>query len=220
MNRTPLAWLLAGSFLAACTTPRPSIATSSPPSPTLPPARPIPTRVEPTTLPRGERVVLVSSSISIIVDDPAAALAAAQDEILRAGGYVESASSYAYGVGQGYASLTARLLPDSLAAVRRAILAMGDPVQNDSTYGQDVTAEYRRSLERLAQLRQADLDLRRLLTSAPDDGTAASLFLLRDLLERESQSLEAQLIGYEQRSAFATLSLNLSQPALTPPPTE
>jgi hypothetical protein len=165
-------------------------------------------------------VVLHSSSLSLLVDDPAAALSDLEQHVYELGGFVESASSYSSGEGTAYSSLSARVSSESLPALRQAALALAVQVQNDSTYSQDVTVEYRRLGERLEDLHQAEEQVHRLLANPSQFDATASILLLRDLLLQEKENIEAQLLNYDQRSALASISISFSEVPLLLTPVE
>jgi len=178
-----------------------------------PPAR---TGPMPTRLPPDAHMTIRTSSLTLIVDDPVASLAILEQAVEDAGGTVVSASSYAYPDSTGYASLSARVSPEAVAGLRQTAIGIALNVQSDSTYGQDVTAEYRLMQNRLFQLQRAEEDLWRLLTETKDRELAASLTLLRELVQREQESLQSQLVNYDDRATGASFDVTFNQTPVAP----
>lgn len=202
MNKKPC-FLLALSFLLVACAP-PAITGPSPSPTSL-------TAISPTPPPPGARVILRTSSLSLNVEDPVEALSALEQAVQDAGGFVVSASYYSYSDTGGYASLSARVPPQSLPELRRAALEIATDVESDSVYSQDVTSEYRHLQDRLGQLRETEDQLWQLLTESGDPEPAGSLALLRELIQEETRSVESQLLSYEDRSTLASFDVTLNQ---------
>jgi hypothetical protein len=158
--------------------------------------------------------------MSLVVEDPPKALTALEQLVVEAGGFVDSASSYSSSDSIGYANLSARVPPDKLPELRRAVLDLALQVQSDSMSSQDITNQYRSLLERQAELVRAKEDLRRLLSQAGDPSATESLILLHDLLKQETESVESQLQSYQESAALSSFDVSFTQLALSPPPNE
>jgi hypothetical protein len=202
-------FLLALAFLLAACTPVAASVENLTPLPTQAPTRP--SGLLPGTLPFGTRLIIRSSSMTMVVDDPAKALSALEQAVEDAGGFVVSASYYSSPDYPGYSSLSARVSPEALTDLRRAALRIASSVQSDSVYSQDVTGEYRLLYAQLTELQQTEEHLWQLVTETKDRELAASFALLRDLIQQEATSVESQLLSYEDRSAFATFDVTLNQ---------
>jgi len=204
--------VLAGGCVAPPGAPQPS-ATSSPSrataTATLPPA----TSSGPATL-HGP-IVLRSSNMSLVVQDPVATMGELESLIEEVGGVVGSASSWSSGDG-GYSSLSARVPLDSLTGIRQAARGLALQVQSDSTYSQDVTSEYERLVERLRQLDQAEREIRTLLAVANDPERVSSFQLVLDLLRQESDNIAIQVSSYNDRATLATFDISLTSMPATP----
>jgi hypothetical protein len=158
--------------------------------------------------------------LSLIAADPVEASASLEALILDAGGYVVSASSWSSPESGGYASLSARVPPEALAALRRSAIEGATQTQSDSLYSQDVTVEYGFLVDRAAELARADAHLQRLFSEAPDLEAATSFMLLRELLLQERKNIETQLQNYKGRMILATFDVSWGQVSLTPMPVE
>lgn len=195
-------FLLALSFLLIACSPRASA------SPISPPAKL--TVVASTSLPP-THMIIRSSSLSLVVDDPAEALSAIEQAVEDAGGFVASASYYSSPEYGDSASLSAKVPPESLSDLRRATLKLATEVQSDSVYSQDVTSEYQLLNDKLNDLNKTEAHLWELVTQTEDAELAKSLTLLRDLVQREISSVESQLLNYENSSAVASFDVTINQ---------
>jgi hypothetical protein len=205
---------LAASLLSSC---RPTGVFTPGPSPT-PYSSPTPTPVSafsptPTSLPQGPRTILQSASLSLTVESPAIALSRIQGAVLEAGGFVVSASSWSAPGSPGYSSLSARVPPESIPALRRVALGLSTQIQGDSTYSQDVTADYRRLHERLQTVALAENHILQLLIQTNEPELATSLLIVRELLMQERTNVERQLADYQDRATLAAFDVTLNAPA-------
>ena len=206
-------------WLAACS----PVGALTPTSTAASRATPLPTfSVPPSATPLGPtaRIILRYSSMSFIVEDPRKVLATLEELVVEAGGFVTSASSYSSSESIAYANLSARVPPDKLPALRRAVLDLAIQVQNDSMSSQDITNQYRSLLESQAELARARENLHRLLSEAGDPSATESLILLHDLLKQQMESVESQLQSYQESAALSSFDISLTQMALLPPPNE
>ena len=165
----------------------------------------------PTPLPSDLRVIIKSSSVSLIVEDPAEALSVLEQAIQDAGGDIMSASSYTYPESGTYANLNAKVPPESLAELRQAAHKLAIQVANDSIYNTDVTKEYKLAHEKLARLNLAEEHLWGLITTSKDPDLVESLTLLRELLKIDIENVESELLRYEQDSLRANLDITLTE---------
>lgn len=147
MIRRLIHFLLVALLLSACTGTTSSSAVPTPPITATP-------EVPSFLLPIG-RVTVHSASYTITARNPAQALLELQRAVEKAGGYVDSASSWS-GDGSGsYASLSAQVPPDALPALSEAVNRLAGQVPNQSVYVQDVTSEILQLQQRHHDLTQA-----------------------------------------------------------------
>ena len=211
MSRVSLLVGLA-AVLAACAAPSSmTIGTPTPPQETPISAGPTPLLPVAPPSPLFSRVAILSSSLSIVVEDPISALAEFEPMVEEAGGFIASASSWPGSEGSGYANLSARVPPEALGSLRRAALQLGGQVQSESTYTQDVTMEYRSLLERLNDVVEAEGRLQSVLPDAEGPAFARSFILLSELLRQERRNLESQIASYDDRAALASLDVTFTQ---------
>jgi len=167
-----------------------------------------------------ERVILHSASYTITVRNPARALSDLQRAVEEAGGYVNSASSWS-GEGSGsYASLSAKVPPESLPTLSEALERIADEIQNQSVYVQDVTSDILKLQRRHHDLTRAQGELLWFLISKQDLDRLSTFGILQELLDTELKSVESQLESYEQQSRLGTFDVTINQPASTYAPIE
>lgn len=213
MNKVILSLLTASVLFAGCVTPPSAMGSPTPAGATQTPSGAT-TSGPATSL---GRVVLLSSSLSLIVEDPAASMAELERRIAKAGGYVTSASASSTTEG-GYANLSARVPVDSLTELRLAARDGALQTQYDSTYSQDVTTEYESLIERKGQLAEAEDAVWSLMVETTDRQRVASLQLLLDLLHQEALNIDGQLEYYHNDAGLASLDVtfNSTPPTLYP----
>jgi hypothetical protein len=165
----------------------------------------------PKPLPSDLRVIIKSSSVSLIVDDPTEALSMMEQAVQDAGGDIMSASSYTYPESGTYANLNAKVPPDKLVELRQAAHELASQVVSDSIYNTDVTKEYKLAHEKLARLNLAEKHLWELITTSKEPEMVESLTLLRELLKTDIENVENELLRYEQDSQRANFDITLTE---------
>jgi len=134
--------------------------------------------VGPSSLHRG--MVIRSSTMDLLVEDPVGAMGELERLIHNAGGFVSWSSAES-----GYINLNAVVPSDSLTDIRLAALAMAGEVLSDSSYNEDVTKEYEELVGRLSQLEQAEKEIQTILASTTEPQRISSLQVVLDLLSQE-----------------------------------
>jgi hypothetical protein len=212
MNRRLIHFLLVALLLAACTGTNNLSAV-----PTVPPmATP---EVPSFLLPVG-RVTVHSASYTITVRNPAQALSELQRAVEKAGGYVDSASSWS-GEGSGsYASLSAQVPPDALPALSEALNKIAGQIQSQNSYVQDVTSEIVQLQQRHQDLTQAQDQMLLFLINTRDLDRLSTYRMIQELLDNELKAVESQLGSYEKQSRLASLDITINQPQSLSAPIE
>jgi len=216
MNKAILSLLMAAVLFGGCVAPPAGLETLATGSPTPAAATRAPsaaTTSGPATL-QG-RVVLRSTNLSLIVEDPAEAMGELERRIEEAGGYVTSASASASPEG-GYANLSARIPLDSMTRLRLAARESALQIQYDSTYSQDVTVEYEDLVERKHRLDEAEEAVWILVTETTDRQRVSSFQLLLDLIRQEALNIDGQLDYYYDSASLATLDISFGATVPTP----
>jgi hypothetical protein len=153
--------------------------------------------------------VITSSSLSFLVEDPAATLAELEVLVEEAGGFVSSASSWS-DTQTAYASLSAKVPPAALADLRRAAIELASGVQGNSTYSQDVTSEVESLRDRLALIDQSEDRLLEILLGSSDASLAKSYVLIAQLFQQERQNAGSQLDNYMESSTLSSFDVTLN----------
>lgn len=208
MNWRKVLVLALAAATAACG--RVPSAASATPSP-RPPATASPTQA-PLEIP--ERVVITTSSMSLIVDEPAASLARLEALVTEAGGFVSSASSWSDGQ-SSYASLSAKVPPEALAELRRATIALAAGISSSSAYTQNVTLEAQGLRDRIALIDASEARLLQVLLETSDPALAQSYVLVAELFRQERQNARNQLRNYLDSSAMASFDVSLNMQPIT-----
>ena len=178
------------------------------------------TPVVPTFLLPVDRVILHAASYTIIDRNPTRALTDLQRAVEDAGGFVSSASSWS-GEGSGsYASLSAKVPPESLSALSEAMNRIADQVQNQSVYVQDVTSDILQLQRQHHDLTEAQDQILLILVSTKDPDRFSTYGILRELLDTELESVESQLESYEQQARLGTFDVTINQPSSRVAPIE
>jgi hypothetical protein len=200
-----LSMIFVGVAIGACVRiPDMPISTSTPaPEAT---SRPAATR---TPLEFPDRVVITSSSLSFLVEDPAATLAELEVLVEEAGGFVSSASSWS-DPQTAYASLSAKVPPAALADLRRSAIELASGVQSNSTYSQDVTSEVESLRDRLALIDESEDRLLEILLGSSDATLAKSYVLIAQLFQQERQNAGSQLDNYMESSRLSSFDVTLN----------
>jgi hypothetical protein len=129
-------------------------------------------------------------NLTIAVADPAAALGEAERILHKLGGEV----TYASGAVDN-ANLNGRIPVAARHQLRDALGKLG-ALQNENSSSSDITAEVRRLQRRLFTLQRAELEVAGTLAGSGDVQRLEVAALLRELTDRERQSIEASLQGY------------------------
>jgi hypothetical protein len=204
--RTIKAALLGSLLVLACvpagTDPGPS--EEHPPQPPVVDRAPAPvdaaTPITVDNLEPGASTVVHYMNLTVVTDDPAAALTRAETVLREHGAEVQHSSST-----QDHANLNARVPPERRSKLRAAIAKIGR-VSSENNSSNDMGHEIRRLRRREALLREADRRLSAGFSGDPTSGEA--LALLRELTSREQQNIASQLQSYQQQVGRAQLTIS------------
>jgi hypothetical protein len=158
----------------------------------------------------GDPVIVSSSSLSLIVDDPSASLAELERLVTDAGGYISSSSSWS-DPQSGYASLSAEVPPEVLAELRSSAIERAVRVSSNSLYSQDVTSEVEELERRLASIDEAESRLLDILLGSDDPALAKSYVLIAQLFDQDRQNTLRQLDSYHEQSRLASFDVSLNR---------
>ena len=85
-------------------------------------------------------------------------------------------------------------------------------MQSENLSTSDVGHEVRRLQRRLAALQQANTQVASMFTGQQDPTQVEAAALLRELTDRERQSLEAQLESYRTQTRDAQVNVSFTRP--------
>jgi hypothetical protein len=162
---------------------------------------------------QAERLVIKNADVSIVVDDPAAALddiSALADEL---GGFVVSSNLYqstsAAGIEYPSASITIRVPAESLSDALDRIEGQAVRVVSQSQSGQDVTSQYTDLQSRLRNLEDAEELLRQIMDEARDTEDVLNAFNQLNYITEQIEVLKGQIQYYEESAALSAISVQL-----------
>lgn len=173
---------------------------------------------QPVNQPEQQRVVLYSASLTIIVDDPEARLAALATMTGEMGGWVVSSNvsqvRLANGEPGAQGTITLRIpaarLDDALAQIKADV----NEVQSEMLTGEDVTSQYIDISSRLANLEAAESQLQDILDRAETTEDVLNVFNQLTRIRGEIEALRGQINYYDQAAAFSSVTVTIRQ---TPP---
>lgn len=168
--------------------------------------------------PEQQRVVLYSASLTIIVDDPEARLAAIATMTSEMGGWVVSSNVSQVRLSNGEAgaqgTITLRIPAARLDEALTQIKADVTEVQSEMLTGEDVTSQYIDISSRLANLEAAESQLQDILDRAETTEDVLNVFNELTRIRGEIEALRGQINYYDQASAFSSVTVTIRQ---TPP---
>jgi hypothetical protein len=169
--------------------------------------------------------LIVTSSLTLVVDELDASIAAARATITKLGGTLVGISRGSDGgypiyredgsiasIGDGPVSLTFRLPADTLEPAIDALRSLGE-VTSERTDASDVSASLRDLGARLKNLRAAEANYQRLLERAESISDLLAVTAQLDVVRGEIERLAAEAAYLEDAVARSTLSLTLYPPA-------
>ncbi|MBI9043923.1 MAG: DUF4349 domain-containing protein [Anaerolineaceae bacterium] len=164
-----------------------------------------------------ERVVLKDASLSIIVNDPAAAMSFITKLAEDSGGFVVNSNLYKTYTGQGIevpeANITIRVpavkLIDSLDRIKSLVENIETDIENESISGLDVTREYTDLSSRLTNLEQAEAQLQEIMDEAYKTEDVLAIFNQLTYISEQIEVIKGQLKYYEEASRLSSISIQV-----------
>ncbi|MFQ5885855.1 MAG: DUF4349 domain-containing protein [Anaerolineae bacterium] len=168
----------------------------------------------------GERMIVWTGNISLIVKDVEGSLEEAEAIAKGLGGYVVSSNSW-YQEEQLRARLTIRVPADSFDAAMARLRAMAVRVESRNVSTQDVTEEYTDLDSRLRNLEATERELLELLSEVRQRTHKAEEILAvhRELMNIRGQieQVKGRMQYLEKMTAMATINIELIPSALARP---
>jgi hypothetical protein len=161
----------------------------------------------------GERMIVRTGSLSIVVEDTEEALEAIERLAAELGGYVSDLQSWRRN-DQMAATVTVRVLAQSFDQARERIKELAIEVESENASGQDVTEEYVDLDARLGNLEMAEEELRELLASAQETHKDAEsiLAIYREItsVRQQIEQIKGRMQYLENAAALATLTISIT----------
>jgi hypothetical protein len=161
----------------------------------------------------GDRLVLKTADMAVVVDDPIASL----DAIIRMaegmGGFVVNSNLYEVQTYEGKlvknATLTIRVPSAQFGAALSQVEGSAVEVQHKNISGQDVTQAYTDLQSRLRNLEDAAAQLRAIMAQANKTEDVLTVYHQLVQVTEQIEVLKGQIQYYEEAAAFSAISLNL-----------
>jgi hypothetical protein len=157
------------------------------------------------TLDFGATATVHYVNVTLVVDDPVEALGRAEALLTELNGEIQHSSTHA-----GNANFSAFLPPEARSEFRKSVTKLGR-VSNESSSSNDITHEVRRLRRRSSMLAEADYRVAQSFGTSPDADAAEALALMRELTQRERQSVQMQLQNYERQLRFAQVNISFTK---------
>lgn len=160
------------------------------------------------------RLVIKDASVSLQIEDTAAALENITVMAEGMGGWVVNSSSNQYNAWNGdlltRGSITIRIPSDQFSDVLSQVRELGLKVLSEQISGQDVTAEYTDIQSQVRNLQVAEAQLQEIMDTAVNVSDVLSVH--NRLIEVRSQieTLQGRSNYLQQASAFSTIRVELS----------
>jgi hypothetical protein len=164
------------------------------------------------------RMVIKDAMIELLVHDLSLAVQQATQLAADQGGYLLSSES-SQREGAGYATLRLGVPSAAFEETLNKLRGMGLQVLNETTSGQDVSAEYTDLKSRLANLEATAARVREFLADAKTVEESLRINATLSELEGQIEQVKGQMNYYEGRSAFSTITVVLTPDVPTPTPT-
>ncbi|TAK13494.1 MAG: DUF4349 domain-containing protein [Anaerolineae bacterium] len=161
----------------------------------------------------GERLVLKSADLSVVVTDPIAQM----DAIIRMaegmGGFVVTSNLYEVQTYEGQtvknATLTIRVPSAQFGTALGRLEGDALEVQHKNISGQDVTQSYTDLQSRLRNLENAAEQLRAIMADAYKTDEVLMVYYQLVQVTEQIEVLKGQIAYYEEAASFSSISVNL-----------
>ncbi len=162
----------------------------------------------------GDRMVVQTANLSIVVADPAASLDVIAQMAEQMGGFVVSSNLYqsTFGVSQVLASqatITIRVPSERLEEAMNRIKEGATEVRTENVSGEDVTAQYTDLESRLRNLQAAEEQLREIMASATRTEDVILIFNQLTSVRGEIEIVQGQMRYYQEAARLSALTVEL-----------
>jgi hypothetical protein len=169
-----------------------------------------------------DRMVIKNATLSLVVDDPAAAVDAVTQMAEGMGGFVVALNTYQTYYGPEstlaeQANMTIRVPSDKLSEALRQLKGMAVEVKNETVSGQDVTSEYTDLQSRLKNLEAAERQLQSIMEEATKTEDVLAVYNQLVYTREQIEVIRGQMKYYEQSAAMSAITLDLIPNVVTQP---
>jgi len=168
---------------------------------------------------QSDRLIIKNGEISLLVEEVDTALDLTTQVATDNGGYVISNQAYSDD-GYDYATITIAVRSDNFETALRRLRSISIEVMNESSTGEDVTAEYTDLESRLDNLEATRDRIRTFLDEAENVNEALAVNEELAQIEEEIEIVQGRINYLRGRATFSTITVNLEEQILaTPTPT-
>ncbi|MEW5958922.1 MAG: DUF4349 domain-containing protein [Chloroflexota bacterium] len=166
------------------------------------------------------RLIIKTAELGLQVEDTDTVINRSLGIVTEYGGYVISSQSWFTGQ-QKYATLTIGVPSENFEEMLRRLKDLASEVTNETISGQDVTEQFVDLESRLRNLEATAARLRDFLEQAQNVREALEVNAQLAALEAETEQVKGQMAYLRDRTAFSTITLQISPqlPEPTPTPT-
>jgi hypothetical protein len=170
--------------------------------------------------PAASRMVIKNAEMELMVEEVDTAIERVNQLAADYGGYIISSQTW-YEDELKYATLRLAVPSDTFEAALNHLRNVAQQVVNEVASGQDVTSEYVDLQSRLANLEATAARVREFLAQAQDVEEALQVNRQLSDLESQIEQVQGRMRYLKGRSAFSTVTVNLTpeRPEPTPTPT-
>ncbi len=169
-----------------------------------------------------ERLVIKNASLSIVVDDPTAAVRSITSLAEGTGGFVVSTNTFRITTGPDarsvqQANIAIRVPSEQFNSVLEQIRAMAVEVQNENISGQDVTADYVDLQSRLKNLEAAEAQLQSIMEEATKTEDVLAVYNQLVSTREQIEVIKGQMKYYEQAAALSSINIDITPSVVAQP---
>lgn len=165
-----------------------------------------------------DRMIVKNGDMDLLVEDTARAIDQVTQVAVDNGGYVLSSQSWMVGETRA-ATIVIAVRADQFETAMRRLRAIAMEVLFETSSGEDVTSEYVDLESRLRNLEATRDRIRTFLDRATTVEEALEVNAQLADIEAEIEQVRGRMTYLSGRSAFSTITVDLSMPGPTPTPT-
>lgn len=172
-----------------------------------------------------DRIVIKNANISIVVDDPAAAMSLITQMAETQAGFVVTSNFYKVTSNQGVelpqASITIRVpsdkLTDTMNNIKKLVNDPAKDIPSENVSGQDITQEYTDLQSRKTNLEAAVKKLNTFLEEAETTEDALNVYSQLMQVNEQLEVLKGQIKYYDESSQYSSIAVSIIAQASVEP---